>query len=490
MKKLKLIIASLLVPCILLLSGCSLSTLKSELGLSETNLLSEEQLESLKGENGLNGKDGLNGLNGKDGKDGDNIDLYEIYLKLIELDEYDGTFAEFVKDYLNTENTVYATSKALRSTVSIFAGSENDVTYMDMNGVLHSFTQKYYGAGSGIIYSLDKTTGDALIITNYHVIYDGMQQNDVCSEINIILYGNEQYSTTIKEYVIDYRTYAQYYYKQFESKYKIPATFLGGSLEYDIAVLKISGSELLKNSDATSAIIQDSDTITAGETVISCGNPSGAGLSSTTGTISKDSEQITMIGVDNSTKCTFRVLRTDSAINPGNSGGGLFNAKGELIGIVNAKMNSSTIDNIAYAIPTNVAINVANNIIKNCNGTTSTCVKRALLGISIYAINSSMEYNEATLKTCIVETICVNSVTEGGILDGKLNAGDILTSITINYLGGGTITKNLTRNFQLVDLCLTLSVGDKITICRKTQDGTALSDVCVEITQEAIILCK
>ena len=64
-------------------------------------------------------------------------------------------------------------------------------------------------------------------------------------------------------------------------------------------------------------------------------------------------------------KTEMRVIRVDTAVNPGNSGGGLFNSKGELIGIVNAKIISSDVENIGYAIPSSVAINVADNIINH-----------------------------------------------------------------------------------------------------------------------------
>jgi len=260
-------------------------------------------------------------------------------------------------------------------------------------------------------------------------------------------------------------------------------------LLYDIAVLKVSGSETLKNSDAKEAVFADSNHLSVGEKTIAIGNASSLGLSATEGIVSVDSEYISMTGADGVTPCTFRVLRTDTAINGGNSGGGLFNREGEIIGIVNAKITSSTIENIGYAIPSNVASAVAENIIRNCDGDTRTTVKRCILGINVMAKNSSavQTIKNGKLKTEIVETVSISNITAGTPADGKLEVGDILTSVTINYASGETLTLKPTRTFHLVDLSLTLSVGDNLILSVTDEFGNEKADVSITFTPQDLV---
>lgn len=428
---------------------------------------------------------GTNGVDGADGKDGDSIDLYEVYTKLVELGEFSGSYSEFVQEYLQTEPVQTTANKAMTSVVSVFSAFTSSISYS--NGITTgSFTQKYYGAGAGVIFRLDKTTGDALIITNYHVIYDNDSSPNISNEISIMLYGNESYSLqTTDQCTIGWDTY---YYKELISDSKISATYLGGSMLYDIAVLKVTNSELLKTSYATQADIADSNEIAVGERVVAVGNPSGAGISATEGIISVDSEYISMTGVDNQTTCTYRVIRTDTAINGGNSGGGLFNADGELVGIVNAKITSSSIDNIGYAIPSNIAQAIAKNIIRNCDGETATTVKRSTIGINVTATSSSavQNYTANGLKTSIVETVAVGSVTSGSASDGVLEVGDILKTATILKSTGTSNSITITRTFHLVDFCLNLEVGDQLTLERTANDGTAKTPAVFTITADMV----
>lgn len=493
MKKLKLIILAILLPCVIFLSGCSINDLKNYYGIDPTPL-SPSDIEAFTkgdaGKDGKDGKDGLNGINGINGQDGDNINLFEIYEKIQIEDGYTGTYSDFIREFLDKSDTVYASSKALRSTVNIFAGGESTVTYMDFNGVIRSFTHNSYSAGSGVIYSLDKSTGDALIITNYHIVYNAEIEGNIATDINIILYGNEQFSFVTKEAATDYRNYKQYYYQEFTSNYTIKASYLGGSMEYDIAVLKVTNSDVLKNSNAIEAKIADSNLISPGEEAIAVGNASGLGLSVSDGVISKDSEYIQMTGVDGVTDCKFRVLRTSAPINGGNSGGGLFNLNGELVGIVNVKIASSTIENIGYAIPSIVVKYIAENIIKNCNGTTSTQVKKPVFGISIWALKTESVLNPITNAIKIVETIQIASITTGSLADGKLEKGQIIKSVSISRTDGTTTTMNLTRSFNLIDLSLTLSIGDTITFNLQNELYEDIPSVTIEITYESIKVYK
>lgn len=115
----------------------------------------------------------------------------------------------------------------------------------------------------------------------------------------------------------------------------------------DIALLKVSADIL--SSDTLSQIsvveIGNSDELAVGEQVVAIGNALGYGQSVTTGIVSAlDRTVSTDTGVS-----TY--IQTDAAINPGNSGGALLNMNGELIGINTAKVSSTEVEGIGYAIP-------------------------------------------------------------------------------------------------------------------------------------------
>ena len=93
-------------------------------------------------------------------------------------------------------------------------------------------------------------------------------------------------------------------------------------------------------------IFGDSSTASVGDTAIAIGNPLGnLGGTVTQGIISALDRQITLEGK------TMQLIQTDAAVNPGNSGGGMFNDKGELIGVVVAKSGGTIVEGIGFAIP-------------------------------------------------------------------------------------------------------------------------------------------
>ena len=156
------------------------------------------------------------------------------------------------------------------------------------------------GAGSGVILS-----EDGYILTCYHVI-DG--------------------ATTITVATRDGQLY--------------DATLVGGDKEEDIAVLKVEAEGL------TYAVLGDSDSLAVGSPVVAIGNPLGQlGGTVTAGYVSALERELTI------DEHTYTLIQTDAAINSGNSGGGLFNAQGELVGLVNAKAQSIGVEGLGFAIP-------------------------------------------------------------------------------------------------------------------------------------------
>lgn len=304
----------------------------------------------------------------------------------------------------DTDSIACAAASGLQSSVSIYCTFETTYGGTSPWDPMPT-TQTYYTAGSGVIYRLEDD-GSAFIVTNHHVVYDSDSdtENRVSDKIYVYLYGME------------------------DEAHAIPATYVGGSANYDIAVLRVDQSEIRKNAAemgaAAAVTVADSDEVVPGMTAIAIGNPSASdtdlgGISVTRGIVSVDSEYITMTASDDSSKVTFRVIRTDAPVNSGNSGGGLFNDEGELIGIVNAKISGSSVE-------------------------VSAC---------------SAEYDIETGLLIRCEEIRVCEVTPGSLGEDIFKEGDIIKSVTI---GDRTVT--VTRQHHLTDAMLDVRAGDTVSI--------------------------
>ena len=372
-----------------LMSGCEIKQgydgksayeLACEAGFSGTQ---EEWLASLQGQAG---KDGLDGVQ-----------------------EQNTVIVDGASDALGTMR--YAAAVGMRSAVSVICRST---------------------AGAGVIYRLDKETGDAYILTNHHVVYD--EQYGISPEIRICLYGRE---------------YADY---------AMDASYVGGSMYYDIALLRVEGGSYLKEAFAAAVTLADPYGTVVGQTALAIGNADAAGLSVTSGVVSVLSEYITMTGVDGSTAVQYRVMRVDTAVNPGNSGGGLFNGRGELIGIVNAKSTVKDTDNIGYAIPVSLAVAVAENILETCDGAQVTTVQRAYLGATVLAENHSVRYDGETGLLVLYEENTVQEVTADSASDGYLQAGDRILSVRVDDRD----TLDVTQQYHLLDELLYARAGSTV----------------------------
>ena len=302
------------------------------------------------------------------------------------------------------------------------------------SGRTQTRTQEASSAGSGVIIEDDKENGVAYIVTNYHVVYYVNGDNKISNDIYVYLYGME-YDT-----------------------FKIKAKYIGGSMTYDIAVLKIE-DDIYKNSGAYSATIGSSNNLKVGSSVIAVGNPEANGISVTSGVISVPSETITMTASDEMTKIDFRVIRIDAAVNSGNSGGGLFNSEGELIGIVNAKSVDESIEGMCYAIPINVAYAVAKKIIDTCDGVNTTTIKKVSLGANYVIVSSKAIYDVATKTTTITQEIMIDDVSLLSSAYGVLKKNDIIINVTYN-----DITYPITNIYSLEDVLLKCSNGDSINL--------------------------
>ncbi len=361
----------------------------------------------------------------------------------------------FLPDREDTQNALDALTgktRALFSTVTILANFE--VSYGGIYGGSQTGTDTM--AGAGVIYKLDKEKGDAYIITNFHVVYNSnaIAANGISNNIKVYLYGQEY------------------------SDYAITATYLGGAMNYDIAILKIENSEVIKQSPVLAATLGDSEGVRVFDEVYAIGNPEGYGMSVTEGIISVESESLSMTSADGRTTVTFRVMRVSAAVNSGNSGGGLYDAGGKLIGIVNAKRQGADIDNIAYAIPVNLAAVLAENIIYHCDGLLKTAVYKCLLGVTITADSTGVVIDPETGVITKVDVVKVNSVEENSVASGKILEGDIITAITIDG-----VRHSVTRTHHLVDNMLSARVGSTVTVT--VTRGSSSLDITVTIPESA-----
>ncbi len=390
-----------------------------------------ENIGPVVGKDGEDGKDGIDGKDGQDGKDGK-----------------DG--ATITTDG-NSTPLALSIANCIQSSVIIQCGFKKSIT---------SMVSDSYSGGSGIIYSCNTASGDAIIVTNYHVVFnaDSLTENGISDDISVFLYGSVS------------------------SNQAIEATYIGGSMNYDLAVLKISNSEMIKNSEVKPVRIKDSGEIHVGDDAIAIGNPQGKGFSVTSGIISVDSENVTIPAADDSTEITMRLLRVDTPVNSGNSGGGLFDKDGNLIGIVNAKSVEHNVENVGYAIPSSTVVAVVENILYYCEDTSCESVQRPLLGITVQITNPYSKYNSETGYVDLYESSTIVEVTVTGLAYGKLYAGDIIKEVSIS--GSTDLTVEITRQYQLLDAFLHARVGDTV-ILTVERDGQLL-DTEFNITTDCI----
>jgi serine protease Do len=177
--------------------------------------------------------------------------------------------------------------------------------------------------GSGII-----IRNDGYIMTNYHVI----QNADPRTGLN--------QDTILEVFLPDKR--------------QAKAQFIGGDKENDLAVIKISLTNL------PVAETGDSLKLEVGELAVAIGNPLGINFagSVTVGVISALNRPVT------NGDYTQNFIQTDAAINPGNSGGALVNSQGQVIGINSAKISQTGVEGLGFAIPINTAKPIIEQLIK------------------------------------------------------------------------------------------------------------------------------
>lgn len=268
------------------------------------------------------------------------------------------------------------------------------------------------GAGSGVI-----LTQDGYIVTNHHVI-------DKAAKIKVRLSNGTSYD----------------------------ARLVGGDEAADIAVLKVDAAGL------PAATLGDSDLLRVGDFALAIGNPLGElGGTVTNGIISALSRQVLVQGN------SMTLLQTNAAINSGNSGGGLFNAAGELIGIVNAKSMGSGIEGLGFAIPINNAKPLIDDLI-----TVGYITGRPYLGVNLVTINdayTAMQYKVQFLGLYVDSVEPGSAAQAAGILAGdcilsadgeKTSTSDQLAGLIASKAVGDRLELQILRNGSTLNLTATL----------------------------------
>ncbi len=261
--------------------------------------------------------------------------------------------------------------------------------------------------GSGIILS-----EDGYIVTNAHVI-DGADFG-----ITVVLYDETEYAATI----------------------------VGSDSSTDIAVIKIGADGL------TPAQFADSDLCELGDEVVTVGSPAGYTNSVTKGIISGLDR---LIRAENSATA-MNCIQIDAAINPGNSGGALFNMYGQVIGITSSKLMSTSYDNMGFAITTNSAKPIIEELMEN-----GYIPDRGRVGITYYAITE----DSAEIYGLVAGLYVVTIDEECNVAQTELQEGDIITEMN----GVATSDSN-----QVTEIMNELKAGDTMTckVYRLNEDGS------------------
>src|SRR5688572_9734196 len=240
------------------------------------------------------------------------------------------------------------------------------------------------GLGSGVI-----VTAEGYLLTNHHVI-DGAQQ------IEVDLQGP--------------RT--------------VVAKLVGSDPPSDLAVLKIDEGGL------SPLVLADSDKVQVGDIVLAIGNPLGIGQTVTLGIISAKGRRT---GLSNGSFEDF--LQTDAPINRGNSGGALVDSNGDLVGINSQILSTSGGSiGIGFAIPSNMARNVMDQLVKNGK------VTRGQLGVVVQPVTEDIA---ASLKMNDARGVIVSQVQPGSPAEGAgLKRGDVILALNGSVVSDSNSFRN------------------------------------------------
>lgn len=335
-------------------------------------------------------------------------------------------------------------SEALPSIVSITTKSVQEVqNYFGMYGMYgyapQQQEQEVEGSGSGII--VGKNDDELLIATNYHVV-EGADTLSVA----------------------------------FTDGNAVEASVKGFDEERDLAVVSVSLDDVEDDTmDAISiAKIGSSDDLKVGEQVIAIGNALGYGQSVTTGIVSAknrrmDSDNNTVTDGSDDSSDGVNLIQTDAAINPGNSGGALLNMEGEVVGINSAKLASTEVEGMGYAIAISDVTDILQNLMNETSRDKLDDSEHGVLGIKGSSVSS-----EAVQMYGIPAGVFVKKVTEGGAAD---KAGLKANSVITEFNG-----KTVSSIDQLIEYLSYYEPDEEVELTVQVPHGTSYKEETVKVT--------
>lgn len=335
-------------------------------------------------------------------------------------------------------------SEALPSIVSITTKSVQEVqNYFGMYGMYgyapQQQEQEVEGSGSGII--VGKNDDELLIATNYHVV-EGADTLSVA----------------------------------FTDGNAVEASVKGFDEERDLAVVSVSLDDIKDDTmDAISiAKIGSSDDLKVGEQVIAIGNALGYGQSVTTGIVSAknrrmDSDNNTVTDGSDDSSDGVNLIQTDAAINPGNSGGALLNMEGEVVGINSAKLASTEVEGMGYAIAISDVTDILQNLMNETSRDKLDDSEHGVLGIKGSSVSS-----EAVQMYGIPAGVFVKEVTEGGAAD---KAGLKANSVITEFNG-----KTVSSINQLIEYLSYYEPDEEVELTVQVPHGTSYKEETVKVT--------
>ena len=373
----------------------------------------------------------------------------------------------------STENVYAVTQDDIKEAVSLVeAGVERNVGTMDVSDIVESAmpsvvsittktiqeVQSYYdyygffgygdgyttereveGSGSGII--IGKNEEMLLMVTNYHVIE-----------------GANTVSVTFMDGTV------------------CEAEIRGTDDDRDLAVVGVLLEDISAETAEQIAIVPmgNSDDLKVGEQVVAIGNALGYGQSVTTGIVSAKnrrldgtSESASESEIDK--RRVVNLIQTDAAINPGNSGGALLNMNGELVGINSAKMASTEVEGMCYAIAITDVADILENLMNEVPRDKVEDGNHGVIGIT-----GSTVSDEAIQVYGIPEGVFISSITE----DGPADEAGLKKNMVITTFDG----KFISTIEELVELLEYYEVGEEVEITVAVQDADGYKEQDVVVT--------
>lgn len=312
-------------------------------------------------------------------------------------------------------SVVSITTQSIQEVQNIYSIFGNSYGYIPQE-------REVEGSGSGII--IGQNDDELLVVTNYHVV-------EGADTLSVSFVDGEVYEAKVK----------------------------GFDEDKDLAVVAVPLDDISDDTkdQITIATIGSSDDLAVGEQVVAIGNALGYGQSVTTGIVSAKNRQLNedISSVESAEDLEnsdgVNLIQTDAAINPGNSGGALLNMKGEVVGINSAKLASTEVEGMGYAIAISDVTDILEELMNETTREALADDEHGVLGIVGTTVS-----DEAIQLYNIPEGVLVTEVTEGGAAD---NAGIGANSVITSFDG-----KDVSDINALVDMLQYYAPGEEIEV--------------------------